>query len=552
MPSDERQLDLRDYLRIVWRRRWLVLLCVVTLPTAVYTLSARADKIYQAAVTLQVQPQTVDTSLFPTDAQPQGQPGRALAAAARLVKTPVAAEEAAKRLEDPPANPRRSLLPRITVETEPIADFVTIAATHGNPARAAAIANAFAEALIQLRRRDATEQITSAITEIRRAIDDLRRDDTAGREQLSEQLQRLRALRAAQGRNARIIERAAAATAPIAPRPLRNALVALLLALALAAGLVFVLERLNRRIADTHELRRITGLPLLATVPRSAFTDGAGEGHALEAFQTLRANLGYLNVDGPLKSVLISSALEKEGKTTVAVNLALAMARANKNVVLIDADLRRATVGERLGLARSPGLEAVLAAEVALPKALQEVEVAAGRLRVLPGLPVELSSELIASTRMRRLLETLSGSVDVIVIDSTPLLPVGDAIPLLDLVDGVIMVARIGQTDRDALKRAIEIVGAGSGDLVGVVATGTEPAESYGGYGYRPDPTRMPPPASKGRADLEVDRKARRLFGRNGADGGNGKPAAKPGKSGRSLPVPPEPRARTKPLPKRP
>lgn len=479
--------DLRAYLRIVWRWKLLILAFVIVIPMATYVYVSSKPKVYAASTLLQVQALAVDTSLFGAAVPaPQTQ---TLLSAARLVTTTAVAETAAKELGEPRAN-ARALLGGVTATADVQADFITVSARAPTARRAAEVANAFAQAVVTNRADQAIDRLNGTIRRVEEQLNRITGDTTTareGRKQLSEQLQRLRALRAAQGNNARIVEPAIASNVPVAPRVTRTVLLAAIVALLLAFGAVVLAQGSDRKVRDPSELEDLTNKPLLSAVPRSAFADEP-DGAAEEAFQTLRASLTYFNVDREIKSVLITSPAQGDGKTTVATNLARAMARAGKDVILVDADLRRPQVASRLhvhgGVA---GLGGVLVGETSLAQAFEEPEVdtLAGRLRVLPaGHPPPNPSELLASQRMRRLLEKLTEACDLVIVDSTPLLTVSDSLPLVEVVSGTVLVARVNETSKDAVKRLQSVIANAGGTLLGSVATGTAASASYGGYGY--------------------------------------------------------------------
>jgi len=171
----------------------------------------------------------------------------------------------------------------------------------------------------------------------------------------------------------------------------------------------------------------------------------------------------------------------------VATNLARAMARAGKDVILVDADLRRPQVAWRFHVPGSTGLGSVLVGETGLQQAFVEPEAdtLAGRLRVLPaGPPPPNPSELLASQRMTRLVDKLMGVCDLVIIDSTPLLTVSDSLPLVEVVSGTVLVARVNETSKEAVKRLQTLIANAGGTLLGTVATGTAASALYGGYGY--------------------------------------------------------------------
>jgi capsular exopolysaccharide synthesis family protein len=164
------------------------------------------------------------------------------------------------------------------------------------------------------------------------------------------------------------------------------------------------------------------------------------------------------------------------------------VARAGKDVILLDADLRRPQVVSRFHIHGSAGLGGVLVGEAGLEEAFVEPELEmpeGGRLRVLPAGPTPPNpSELLASQRMKVLLEQLTGMSDLVIVDSTPILTVSDSLPLVELVSGVVAVARLNSTSKDAVKRFEKVISNAGGTLLGSVATGASAAGLYGAYGY--------------------------------------------------------------------
>ena len=482
---NKEQSDVRAYLTVLWRWKLLVIAFVVVIPTAVYFFVSSQAKVYESSVLLQVQPLAVDTSLFNTAVPaPQAQ---TLLSAARLITTTGVAEAATEELGEPRSSARQ-LLANITATADIEADFITVAARGESGRRAAELANAFAAAVVTTRADQAVGRLNDAIGNITDQLDRLARSDRDGRKQLSEQLQRLRALRAAQGNNARIVEPAIASASPVAPKVTRTVVLSGIVALLLAFGAVVLAQGADRKIRDPLELEELTDRPLLSAVPSTAFGDlqtgGAGE----EAFQMLRASLTYFNLDRPVRSVLITSPVQGDGKTTVATNLARAMARAGKDVILVDADLRRPQVATRFHVHGTAGLGGVLIGESSLEDAFFEPELdtpEGGRLRALPaGPPPPNPSELLASQRMKALLEQLASMSDLVIVDSTPLLTVSDSLPLIEFVSGIVAVARLNATSEDAVKRLERVISNAGGTLLGSVATGADAGGLYGGYGY--------------------------------------------------------------------
>lgn len=472
----------REVFRLIWRRKRILLLCVVLVPLVVYLYSGQLTKSFQSSTVLQVQP-VGDASDVVTDSS--NVPTTVNASVAKLAETSGVADDVARRLRFPEGSIRGT----VTGVADDTTGLITLTATYRSADRAAAIANAAARALNSAREKRGIERTDKVIAGVRRDLRRLSRgaDDRTEREQLSEKLQGLRTLRAAQGSNAQVIEPAAVPTTPISPNPGRNAVLALVLSLLAGVGLVILVDRMDRRVRDANELEQLTGLPLLSVISSEAFPGGRPTKRDPLAFQTLRDSLTYFNVDDVLTVLAVISPLKGEGKTTVATNLAVSLARANNKVILVDADLRKSQIAKRMGVSEDRGLSSVLLG-ARLEGALQELPPFGSRLRILSAGPKPPNpSELIGSKRMSVLLAELRDMADVVIIDTTPLLVVSDTFPLLEQVSGTVGIARLDQTPREAVQRMVEITTTAGGRVLGMVASGAKGGGLRGydyGHGY--------------------------------------------------------------------
>jgi capsular exopolysaccharide synthesis family protein len=209
---------------------------------------------------------------------------------------------------------------------------------------------------------------------------------------------------------------------------------------------------------------------------------------AAEAYRQLRTNLQFLNVDDPPKVVMISSAVPAEGKTTVAVNLALMLAEAGREVVLVEADLRRPRVTRYLGMVGGTGLTNILASTADLEEVLQQ-HGDSGLEVIAAGPTAPNPSELLASSQMSKLVQDLRGKSGFVLIDAPPLLPVADASVLAAMVDGVVLTTRYGVTRTDQLQQTRATLDRVGARTLGVILNSVPPkadvASAYGyGYGY--------------------------------------------------------------------
>jgi capsular exopolysaccharide synthesis family protein len=469
-------IDIRHYVRQAWRRKWILLAVVVLIPTAAYLLTDRQPKVYQASTLLKVAPQSINISnqiAFTSSGATE---------TATLIKTTPVARLAARQLGESP-NSAGALLGKISTVVEgegTEAGFLRITAQDTDPKQAARIANAFAASIAQTRTTDAIGKVDQNIAALSKQA-----GDPATQAGVADQLQQLRAARVGLSGTTQVIEPAIPPGAPISPHPGRNAKIAFILALLIAAGLVPLLDALDRRLRAPEELEELSDAPLLGSIPDQAFPGHGSGPYVHEAFQTLRAGLTYFNIDRTVNSVLIASPTRGDGKTTVTANLALALAQDGREVIALDGDLRRPQLAKRLGVAEQVnfGLDSVLIDRREVDDALLEVEVEGGRLRLLPGGTPPNPSVLLGSDRMRVLLAHLSEDADMVIIDTPPLLAVSDAIPLQEQVSGTVVVARMDNTTRDGVRKAGSFISSAGGKVLGLVATGVQ-VGGVGGYAY--------------------------------------------------------------------
>jgi receptor protein-tyrosine kinase len=187
-----------------------------------------------------------------------------------------------------------------------------------------------------------------------------------------------------------------------------------------------------------------------------------------EAFRLLRTNLQFLDLDSQPRSLVITSAVAGEGKTTTATNLGIALAQAGRKVLLVDGDLRRPRVATMLGLDGAVGLTNVLVGNASIGDAIQ-VHEPTGLHFLATGAKPPNPTEILQSRLAADLLHTLEDTYDMVLIDAPPLLPVADAAVLSTITDGSLLVTRHGKTTRDQLREAIGRIDHVHGRLFGIV-----------------------------------------------------------------------------------
>ena len=470
------QPDLRSALEALWRRRWLFFGIFLTIPIAVYLVSTLLPKTYEAYALIRTQTTTLQIpGLATSSLNPIG-------SEALLVDTSRITKAAAEEFEMPGALGSMRADP-VTTSSGADTDLIQLTAQADSGPRAAATANAYAAAVDRVRTEDSLKEIDRTMNKLRAQATDTK--DEVARSEINRQLALLRSSRSATADSTETVQAATTPTEPISPNPQRNTMLAAVVSLLLALAAVVVRERLDRRLRDPNELEPLLGSPLLSVIPRAAYPGARPSPNAVrEAFRTLASSLVYFNIDQPLSTVLITSPTKGDGKTTVAVHLAAALAGSGQDVVLVDADLRHPQAAVRLGIEPSIGLTEVLTNQGDLRDALVDVDVGDGRLRVLAaGGRAPNPSRLLSSKNMRSLLARLSEKADIVVMDTPPLLNVSDAVPLLKSVSGTVLVAKVGATSRDALIRSRQVIDTAHGTLLGMIASGSRGAGLYGYYG---------------------------------------------------------------------
>ncbi|MEW5811287.1 MAG: polysaccharide biosynthesis tyrosine autokinase [Actinomycetota bacterium] len=280
---------------------------------------------------------------------------------------------------------------------------------------------------------------------------------------------------------------------PVVPKTARNLSFGLALGLALGIALAVIRDLLDNTVKNRETLEEIVGVGLVGSIPldkerrkQPAIAFESDNSSIAEAFRKLRTNLQFLAVDNPPRVIVFTSSLPHEGKSTTAINVALALAEADHNVVLVDGDMRRPMLHKYLDLVGTVGFSTVLSGSATLSEALQKTR--------FPGLTVLTSgtvppnpSELLGSLSAKKLLNELRAQFDYVIVDSTPLLAVTDAAILAAGADGALVMARFGQTKREQLSHAVGNLDSVGARLLGAVFTmmPIRGSSAYGyGYGY--------------------------------------------------------------------
>jgi polysaccharide biosynthesis transport protein len=512
----------RDYVGVLWRRKWMILLVIVVATASAYAFSARQAKRYEARADI-IYEQQLDIS-NPLTGQSYTDPTErtlALNSVASVLASPDMMRRADALLS------REGVAPSgVKVSAAPVTDA---AATGTNVARitvrsssarvAAAAANAYAQAFIDWRTERVRTQIAGAIRALHRQLDTY---SAAARKStdylvLQQRLQDMKLLRDTANGNFRMLVPATTPASPVSPKPLRSGLLGFAVGLFAAIGLAFLLEQFDTRLRRPEEVAEILRQPILGRVPRisrrllvdnGVVTLTEPDGHAADAFRLVRTNLEFTNIDGAVRSLLLTSCEQGEGKSLAVANLAVAMAMAGKKVVIVDGDLRRPRQHTYFHLPNEHGVSTVVTEQTPLYSALQRVELvqegtgangvdfatwasgseAMSRLYVLTSGPLPPNpGEIVASRRLKALIEELGHEADIVLVDSPALLAVGDTAALAASVDGLLFLVDMHRVRRPFLLQAADQLSRLPSRFLGIVlrTDGTHGSYYASRYGYR-------------------------------------------------------------------
>jgi capsular exopolysaccharide synthesis family protein len=276
----------------------------------------------------------------------------------------------------------------------------------------------------------------------------------------------------------------------VSPRVSRNIVMSVILGLLLGCAAAMLQNTLDDRVSDEEEARELLGTPVLGYSPIMSdgyklITSVESNSPLLERFRMLRSNVQFSLFNRPSRSVLITSTGPGEGKTSIASNLAVAMAMDKRQVVLVDSDLRRPRVHEIFGMEAQPGLTNVLVGQVDLADALRETNILGLRILTAGALPPN-SVELLNSPAMDKLYSELKESSDIIIFDSPPVLATADAQVLSSRVDGVLYVMELGKVKRSAMQRSFELLHQARAHILGILFNKVDQnnGDHYDAYNY--------------------------------------------------------------------
>ncbi len=498
---------LREYLRVA-RRRWLVLaLATGAVAVIALLLSLAGTKKYDAtAVLLLREADPVDMILG--NSSEVSDPERESNTQIGLIKLDPVAEGVKEELGlDTPTD---ELLDQVSTEFQGNSDLVSVTVRDESPRLATAIANAFATEYVTFRRDTARASLEEAAKLANERLESLSPEEvesTEGRE-LEARLRELEIASSLQTGGVEVVRRASVPVDPAVPRPLLSAFIGLLVGFALAVMIVVLLEFADRRIKDEDEAQEILELPLLARVPRSGRggDNGARDRLRDEAYASLAANLLFVDRKERGTVLLVTSPGPSDGKTTVTLGLARALATLSKRVIAIEADLRHPRFAERLNLGREAGFAGVAGGAIGLDSALVEIDAATMHMDdgstagpsfsvLQAGPPLTAPQMVLSRPTTGEIFAACRERADFVLVDAPPIGVVHDAITLANFVDAVMLVSRLGWTTKDVARESLRVLGQLDLRVLGLVLTATERSESY--YHREAAAQRRPTPTAR-------------------------------------------------------
>jgi polysaccharide biosynthesis transport protein len=526
--AEQRLTTLSDYLAVLRRRLWIVVLAIVIAVAAAYVVSSRETPAYQAEAQVNVGGSSISTILNPSAHVSSSVVQQNVASAAQSAHTTSVAAATLTAAGVHGMRPQ-DLLDETSVTPSDTTSFFTIAVTDRFPDRAMGLATAYAEKFVTMSNHQAVAGLSTKLTalnaEIKRLKAKIAREIAATGSQsagaadttiLQNDLKQQSAYQnglASLSNNNQVAQRATEAH-KVRPATTRNLLMGLGIGLVIGLVLVSLAEALDTRVRHSDDVSARLGLPLLTRIPipprslRKASSLGMLDdesGIQTEAYRKLRINLDFANLSIKARTIMVTSATEQEGKSTTVANLAVALARAGRRVVLVDLDLRKPFLDRFFDLTGRPGITDVALGHVTLDQAMWSIPIPgadggpqAGSLHVLPSGPMPPNpADLIESSVVSEVLLDLAERADVVLLDSAPLLPVSDGVILSNKVDGMLVVVRASTVRRPVLTELQRVLAACPAAKLGFVLTGSDEAEGYGYYGYGGygAPTAAPVPA---------------------------------------------------------
>ena len=500
MPELEPEgLTLRDYIGVVWRRKWIIALVVIVAAGSAYYFASKQTKMYSTSGTIIYKQQLDLADPLNTGYTDVQGIDREMASINDMISGPTlqAAIGAILKKEGVDGGSGFSVTAAqassgssSSNSSSAGSNVVVFTGDSASPALAAAGANAAAQAYVDWNQELQRKQISAAIPVVQTQLNKYGTPEsklTSDYVMLKQRLQDLQILQATATGNYQVLSPAPVPVAPYAPKPLRSAILGFAVGLFAGIGLAFLLEQFDTRVRKPDEIAALLRLPILGRIPKIRtktineplpVTLRHPDGHIAESFRMVRTNLDFMAVDNDVNSIAITSCMKGEGKSVCLANLAVTMALAGKKVVIVDADLRRPRQHKFFGAENKAGVSTVAAGTSTLLQSLVPVQMQApddggpghkefadwskgadsqSRLYLLPSGPLPPNpGEIVSSRRFATIIETLTQEADLVMVDTPAMLAVGDTSAIAANVDGLVFLADMHMIRKPQLMTAAD------------------------------------------------------------------------------------------------
>ncbi len=475
-------MSLRSYFVILWRRKWIIVLTTIATIFLVALLTVLATPIYESSVTLRVA--TIGSGAIDFGRPDIGYTERLMNTYAKIIVGDGTKNEIAEQFD-------LAKSPKISVEIIPDTELIKIMSEATEPLVARDVTNAVAEILIVQSKElyasggqttqeilgKQVAQIEEELNQARANYEQLLLTDPEDSAAISaanqsielkentyafllEQYESARINEVLRANAVTVVEPAYTPLQPSKPRTMLNLALGVIVGLSLGVGLALLFENLDTRLYSTKDIEAVTQLSTVGKIPKAKtrldIIDHQDSFQPqLEAFRRLRTNILTLDHKMDPRALLVTSAERGEGKSTILANLAVTIAQAGKQVLVVDCDLRLPAIHELFRIPNHRGLTDILLGEKTLSQVINSSEHA--RVHIVTSGPLPPNAgELLGSSQMANLIEEMKKEYDVVLLDTPALSSVADAAVLVPFVDDVVLVAAQAHVHEDAIQNACD------------------------------------------------------------------------------------------------
>lgn len=508
MTKQSREFTLSGYLDVIKRQRLLIAVVAIMCAGVALALSLVQKKTYEATASLVVNDPNHDLALLGGSFVSMQTPLQLASATAPQVTRPVVVSRVTQRLHSRLS--AEALSAKVQTSIDPNSYVINVTATDRRAAGAAALANAFATADQELTTLQTRGQFRRQAAAVQRQLNHIPKSQLGQQVQTVETLARLKNLSTV-STPLQLNASASVPSGPSSPKPVRNSIAALIFGLLLGLAIATLRDALDRRLRHSRDVTQVLDHPVVGLIRSEALGHAGPNGAPArngrgplsapdeESFRILRQNVRYLAAAGSSRTLLVTSAMAEEGKSTVAACLAVANAEAGRRTLLVECDLRRPVFAKRFAIDPTPGLTDYLTGNAEPSEILQPVAGYSGRTNgngngkvgdasatnlvcITSGTNVPQPAKLLSSDRFRTFLEEVSKVYDSVILDTAPLLPVADTLSIIPDVATLLVCVRLEHTTRDQARAAHSALSRLPDRPVGLVLTDVR--ENEDGYYY--------------------------------------------------------------------